>query len=72
MNLAQFLLQLALHDPSLVIVRPSKLAAASILVVKKLRDIEAMALWSDELFRTSGYQQEELEEIANKLYILLV
>ncbi len=66
-----FMLQIAMHDVRLWAQLPSKLSAAAILVVLKLRNISLQTVWSDDLFHLSGYRQEMLENIGNQLYGLL-
>lgn len=47
--LSNFLLHLSLHDSRHIIVQPSKISAASILVVKKLHDIQNDNVWTQQL-----------------------
>lgn len=70
--LAHYIIQLALHDPKLIECEASKVAAATILVVKKLKNMNSNFLWNESLELLTKYKQCDLENIANMLYILLL
>ncbi|KRX09122.1 Cyclin-like protein [Pseudocohnilembus persalinus] len=71
-NLARFLLQLGLHDPQLYNQKPSLIASASILTVKKMKNMELTNFWEEDMIQLTGYQQSELENVANVLFNLLL
>lgn len=55
--LTNYLLHLSLHDTKHITILPSKLVAASILVAKKLQDLQNHQVWTSELEVATGYTQ---------------